>query len=48
MIDHMETEAESRSASSYSVHFGFSLTDFKVLENLEDPRHPRAAGIAVG
>lgn len=27
---------------------GFSPTGFKELENLEDPDHPRAAGIAVG
>lgn len=43
-----EREAESRSASSCLIHRFFSPTDFKVLGNLEDPHHLRAAGIAMG
>lgn len=48
MSGHTEREAESGSASSYLIHLCFSPSDFKVLENLEDPHHLRAAGIAIG
>lgn len=48
MSGHAEREAESRSASSCLIHRFFSPTDFKVLGNLEDPHHLRAAGIAMG